>query len=103
MAHQSNHLPSLNPLEMDAALTAIDQLDIPVAAKAQVKAMLIAAANPDAESPGVVLQTLDPERQTNAEQMIQTLGATFTLAARRGADALNALDDAEWERLVNSE
>ena len=96
-------LPALNPLELDAALTAIDQLDIPVAAKAQVKAMLTAAANPDAESPGVVLQTLDPERQTNAEQIMQTLGATFTLAARRGADAINALDDAEWEQLVNGE
>lgn len=65
--------------------------------------MLTAAANPDAESPGVVLQTLDPERQTNAEQIMQTLGATFTLAARRGADAINALDDAEWEQLVNGE
>lgn len=96
-------LPALNPLELDAALAAIDQLSIPAAAKAQVKAMLTAAANPDAESPGVVLQTLDPERQTNAEQIMQTLGATFTLAARRGADAINALDDAEWEQLVNGE
>lgn len=102
MAHHSNHLPSLNSLELKAALTAIDQLDIPSAAKEQVKAMLTAAANPDAESPGVVLQTLDPERQSNADQMMQSLGATFTLAARRGADALNAMDDAEWERLVNS-
>lgn len=101
MSQRPNHLPSLSPLELEAAFAAIDALTIPAESKAQVKAMLSAAANPHSESPDVVLQTLEPERQMNAASAMQMLDATFMVASRRGAAGLLALDDAEWERLTN--
>lgn len=68
---------------------------------AQIGAMLDAAANPGSESPEVILQTLDPERQADAVLAMQAVGAVFALVTARGRARLEALSDDEWSALVD--
>ena len=98
--NQRRHLPSLNPQQLKLAHERIDALKIHPAAKAQVKAMMSAAANPNSERPDVILRSLARERQTNAQQLQQEIGATFTEATQRGGQALMQMDQTEWDRLV---
>jgi len=63
--------------------------------------MLLAAANVDSESLEVVIATLDDERKKNVRETQQTLTRFTTSITQRGSANLMAMDEAEWQRLVD--
>lgn len=99
MAHRK-HIPALNPLELEAALARLAKSKLSPDGKAMIGRMLQAAANPNSEAPEVVIQTLEPERQTNIAQMQREIGGVMLGVLRRGGSGLNAISDAEWARLT---
>lgn len=97
-----DHIPALNPLELEAALARLGAAPgISKAGKRLIRQMLTAAANPNAEAPEVVIETLPVERRTDIKQTITEVGAVMRGVSQRGERALLQMSDAEWERLVN--
>jgi hypothetical protein len=94
------HLPVLPPHTLTLFLQQLALLDISVDAKRQIAAMMNAAANPDAESPEVIMQTLSRERQANMRITARELDALSSGVASRGRAALFEMDEAEFDELV---
>lgn len=98
---QRDHIPALDSERLRGALALLDQSGLPPAAKRQLRAMLEAAANPDAEAPDVVIQSLEPERQANVLGTIMALNRfTGGLVQRGGAELMQMSDD-EFNTLVD--
>lgn len=81
-------------------LERIEALPITPAAKAQLTAMFKTAANPNSERADVVLKTLEPERQHNAERAMHLLGTTLRGISQRAGIELLRMRDEDWERLL---
>lgn len=97
------HIPALSADKLELAVQQIQTLPISKGAKAQLTAMLQAAANPDAERPDVVLKTLEPERQANAQETMQRVGDFFDGVTMRGRAALLEISKEQWDALLNDE
>lgn len=63
--------------------------------------MLLAASNPDAENPDVVVRTLPAEKQAAIAETVRGVRDTTRGVIQRGAAGLLAVSDAEWNRLVD--
>lgn len=103
MKLHKGHLPQLSPLELEALFQQIDALNLTPAAAKQLKAMYQAAANPNNDHPAVILKTLTPDQQMNAQQTMDDVKATFADAANRGREALAAMSQSEWDQLINGQ
>lgn len=101
MKLHKGHLPILSPIELQALFQQIDALNLPPAAAKHLKAMYEAAANPNNDHPAVILKTLTPDQQLNAQQTMDDVKATFASATSRGREALAAMSQAEWDKLVS--
>lgn len=95
------HIPQLDPLQLEAALARLAATSISPEGKRQIRRMLEAAANPNAEAPEVVIETLPVERRVDIRQTMTQVGGTLLTVSRRGGQKLLALSDEEWDRLVN--
>lgn len=95
------HLPALKGKRLEWALSELDASALPVMAKQQLRAMLQAAANPNAERVDVVITTLPPERRAEVEQAAADVARTMHGAVTRGASGLMDMSDDEWQRLVD--
>lgn len=71
------------------------------AGKRAVMRSLEAAANPDAESPEVVIASLPKERRDTVLSHVRDFMLFSGGLMKRGRDKLAAMSDAEWQRLVN--
>lgn len=98
---QRDHIPALSPLELEAALARLEQTRMSKAGKRMIRQMLEAAANPNAEAPEVVIETLPAERRTDIKQTMTEVGGVLLGVTQRGGAKLLALKDDEWDRLVN--
>jgi len=100
MKRRSGHLPQLNPLELEAALTRLAQTNLSPAGKALIASQLRAAANPAAETPQVVIETLPKARRDDIQTTQVALGGMTARITSRGGATLLALPDAAWNTLV---
>jgi hypothetical protein len=93
-----SHLPALNQARLTLTLQQLkDEPVIPVEAKRAITDSLQAATNPNAESPSVVIASLDKADQ-DAVRTAQTFYAqTMGRMNRRGRAALMQMSDAEFE------
>lgn len=94
------HIPSLSPLELEAALARLKESELDTDSKAQLEAMLRAASNPNNERIDVVLDTLPYERQRDVLDVAKVINAATKRATKRGRAGLQAMSDAEWDKLV---
>jgi hypothetical protein len=97
------HIPPLNPLELQAALQQLEQSTLPAAARAQLAAMVTAAANPASEHPAVVAMTLPGERRANVERTARKITRLTSGVTARGRAALDATSDDEWNALLDDD
>ncbi len=102
MTKQREHIPPLDPLQLEAVLARLNATNISPAGKLQIRRMLEAAANPNAEAPEVVIETLPIERRTDVQQTMRAVGGVLLGLTRRGGQKLMALSNEEWDRLVNN-
>lgn len=97
----SEHLPALSPEALQLALQQISRLNVSNAAKRQLAAMLLAAADPNSERLDVVIGTLPQERREEVEQASAELSSTFADVEARGATALLSMDEDTWQALID--
>lgn len=98
------HLPRLNPDKLKLIAQAVEQSPrLSKAGKRAVMRSLEAAANPDAESPEVVIATLPKERQETVIAHVKAFMDFGQSISSRGRRKLAALSDSEWQRLFESE
>lgn len=96
------HLPAFSQVQRDLMqLQMSADTRIPPAVNRAVMASLNSAANPNAESPEVVIQTLDIEERLNVQQAMLGYQQTFAGVGSRGRNAL--MFDSSIDELVNSE
>lgn len=94
-------IPSLDPATLELAIQELRATKLPASAKAQIEQMIRAASNPDSESPEAVILTLPKDRQKNIKAIAEDVEAWHADIAERGKRDLLALDDAEWQRLLD--
>lgn len=93
------HLPRMNPLELEALqLRLMQQSGISAEGKNAVMLSMRAAANARAESPEIVIQTLDIEERMNVLQASQGYQQTLASVGMRGRNAM--MFDAELDMLI---
>ena len=95
-----DHLPQLNPLELEAFLQRLDQTGLSAEGKTLIRQMFTAASTGQAETPTVVIQALPKPRRDDIRQTVEGVGAVLTSVTKRGGDRLNALTDEQWAALV---
>jgi hypothetical protein len=97
-----SHLPSLSKIQRDLlALEMQADKRIPNYVNQAVMASFNAAANRDAETPEVVIQTLDKEDRDNVLLSMQGYAQTFNGIAARGRNKL--MMDLELDSLIEQE
>ncbi len=94
------HLPALNPARLLVTLQQIAALNIPVEAQRAVAESLKAAANPQSESPEVVIRTLPRTERDRIQTARKDYARTLKAPINRGKAALMAMGDAEWDALL---
>lgn len=92
----------LSPSQVEAALLSLQNLPIDDDSKRVLRDIVLASANPDSERPDVVIATMEPERQQQIVDLIDQIAEQSAANIARGKAALEAMSDAEWERLVNA-
>lgn len=98
---KNRHIPALTPDSLTVALQKLQASKLPPAAKKHLAAMLVAAANPNAESSQAVMATLPGERKANAQKTARVIHETATHVALRGRQKLLGMSDNEWQKLVD--
>lgn len=98
---ERDHLPALTPEALELVRYQLANLNVSDAAKRQLMAMLLAAADPDAESLENVIAALPDERRAEVDAATGALKATFTDIEARGSAALLALSDDDWNALID--
>jgi hypothetical protein len=101
LTKRRKHLPALTPDRLKLTLADIDNLNLRKSAKGILKGMLTAASNPHSEAPGVIIQTLPPERQADIAAIQKAMAVPFSDRVKSGVAGLLLIDDAEWTRLVD--
>lgn len=95
------HLPALTPLELEAVqqrLTAAP--NISTAGKAVVMQSLRAAANPNAESPDVVIKTLDADEKRAVKEAQAGYTQALNAPLSRGRARLMQMSADEWDKVI---
>lgn len=95
-----DHIPALSEDGLKLAIQQLEALNISKAAKQQLIAMLQAASNPASESVDVVINTLDIERRKDVQGTASALQQRMAGVATRGRQALEAMSEDEFNRLV---
>lgn len=96
------HLPAFSQVQRDLMqMQMAADARIPPAVNRAVMASLNSAANPNAESPEVVIQTLDIEERLNVQSAMQGYQQTLSGVGARGRNAM--MFDSSIDDLVNSE
>ena len=95
------HLSALSADKLELVQQKIDALPISKGAKAQLKAMLKAAANPDNERVDVIIATMPKDEQANIAATAQAVTNISASIMTRGRNALNDMSEAEWNRLLD--
>lgn len=96
------HLPALPDAQRRAIIEQLAASTLHPDAKRQLIAMLEAAANPAAEAPEVVIQSLEAERRDNILATIDTLNRFTGGLAARGTARLLEMSDADFNALVDA-
>lgn len=94
------HIPALSPEKLQIALQQLDALKISPAAKRQLKLMIQTAANPDNDKVEAIIKTLPKDRQQQIQAIMVDLTRRTTSITNRATQALTAIPDDEWDRLV---
>jgi DNA-binding transcriptional regulator/RsmH inhibitor MraZ len=94
------HIPALGAEHLAFVLETLHALPVEPAIQRQIEAMMVAAANPNAERPDVVVASLDEARRTNCEQTIRQVAGIQRGVLSRGKQGLRDISDEEWDRLV---
>jgi len=102
--NKRTHLPALSQLELEAFQQRLAALPgVSEAGKVVVMQSMRAAANPQAESPRVVIETLDQDRRERIKEAAAGYADIFSAPARRGKAALKAMNDEEWQKAVDDQ
>lgn len=94
------HLPSLTPEQLFAMTQQMAKTHLSNAVQRQIEMTLKAASAPGGESIEAGIRSLPPDRQTDVQAGIQEMKTRFTGSVQRGNQALLAMSDTEWNRLV---
>ena len=95
------HIPPLTSAQLELALQKVnDDPTLSRAAKRQLAEMLKAAANPASQSVDAIIATLSTARRKDVEDTAASVARATVKTARRGSKALRAMDEAEFNRLV---
>jgi hypothetical protein len=94
------HIPALGADYLAFVLEALHALPVEPAIQQQVEAMMVAAADPNAERPEVVVASLDEARRLHCQRTMQTLGQMQRGVLSRGKQGLRDISDEDWDRLV---
>jgi hypothetical protein len=93
------HLPRMNNLELEALQARLmRESGISIEGKTAVMLSMRAAANPRAESPEVVISTLESEERENVQSAMIGYQQTLSNVGARGRNAL--MFDAELDLLI---
>lgn len=96
------HLPRLNPLEIEAFQARLmAESGISAEGKNAVMLSLRAAANPRAETPDVVINTLEADEKTNVLMAMPTYQQILGAPGMRGRNRL--MMDLELDAMIASE
>jgi hypothetical protein len=96
------HLPALSPASLAIFRSQLDAMpQVSRAAKEAVMQSMTVAANPGAETPEAVIQSLDKEDRDNVMLSMQGYAQTFNGIAARGRNAL--LMDTSIDELIAQE
>lgn len=98
-----DHIESLPPLELEAALKRLQELDIAVVSKGVLADILKSASNPNAERIDYAVKTLEPVRRKMVEKTAKGLRDLSTEILKRGKERLEKISDSEWQRLIDDE
>lgn len=99
-----SHLPSLSQVQRDM-LSMQMQADarIPATVSAAIMASMNAAANKDAETPDVVIRSLEEGERRAVTENLPIYSAILSAPANRGKQKLLAMTDAEWDALLDED
>lgn len=96
------HLPALPEAQRRAIIEQLAASTLHPDAKRQLIAMLEAAANPAAEAPDVVIQSLEAERRNNILETVAVLDRFMGTLTARGGGALLDMPAADFDALVDA-
>lgn len=95
-------LPVLSPERLKLMIQAVQKSHMSEAGKRAVILSLKAGANPDAESPEVIIRSLPVKRRELVEGVLQQLFQFSNTLKSRGVAKLEQISDIEWNKLVQS-
>lgn len=98
-----SRLPSLSRPRLQFIADTLAQSGQPRFVQDAVMQSLLAATNPSAESPLVVIQTLEMEERLNIQQASQGYAQTLNAVGQRGRAALSMMSDQEWQKLLDDD
>lgn len=102
MVLRRSQIPALGAARLAAAIERLRALNISEAAKRLLEAMLRAAANPDAESPVVIIASLSGARRESIEEALRVLAAHASGIVARGGSSTREISDEEWRWLAGA-
>ena len=98
-----SRLPAYSQLRRDAFAERMADAGLPVVVQSAVMQSLLAATNPDAENPLVVIAAMDADDRRAIEAAAQGYAQTLNTPGQRGRAALLGMSDEEWNRLFDDE
>lgn len=97
------HVPQLPKDSLALALQKLESVPITASAKRALGDILRAAANPNAEKIDVVVGSLDEPRKKLVTKTAKAVREVTQDVTARGRVGLEALSDAEWNALIESD
>lgn len=92
----------LNPSKLQSAFLKLDLTNLPDRHKRTLKQFALVQVNPDSQKPDVVARKLKRKRRKQVEGALKPIARALRTPQARGRDALEAMDDSEWEGLIGS-
>jgi hypothetical protein len=98
------HLPSLSQLTRDMlAMQMLADSRIPARVSEAVMQSFNAAANPNAETPETVIETLDPMEKALVKNAISDYQQVFGNVGMKGRMGLMMMTDEQWNALADDD
>lgn len=101
-SRKRKHLPPLPEVQRRAIIDQLNSTALHPQAKRQIIAMLDAAANPAAEAPEVVIQSLEAERRDNILETVNVLNRFTGRLTARGTALVMDMPEAEFNAMVDA-
>lgn len=98
MTGKRTHIPAVTGKKLSAMLKTVDKMPVNKHAKQAIQDMLVEASLPNRSDP----ERLGPERAEHIREARAELAALTEKTISRASDALRALSDEEWDRLVDA-